>query len=83
MATDLGCELIPLRFLAVGERARIGQLLGRPQDRQRLEELGLRQGVMLEMIQSGSPCIIRFNGGKFCLRDDDSFGVLVELGSRS
>ncbi len=74
-------ELIPLRFMSPGQTARVGDLVGNPADVHRLEELGLRRGVTVEMLQTGSPCIIRFSGGKFCVRDADGMGVLVELGA--
>ncbi|MEQ8785857.1 MAG: FeoA domain-containing protein [Pirellulaceae bacterium] len=73
-------SLIPLKLLAPGQSARISQLVGLPSETQRLEELGLRAGAEIEMVQSGSPCIIRLNGHKLCFRDCDVFQVLVSPG---
>ena len=72
--------MIPLEFLRPGQHAHIGQLVGKPDEVHRLEELGLRQGAAVEMIQAGSPCIIRLNGHKLCFRDCDVFQVLVTPG---
>ena len=52
-------------------------IIGPDEHVRRLEELGLRGGAMLEMIRSGSPCIVRVGGSTFCLRDDQSLRVLV------
>jgi ferrous iron transport protein A len=70
-------DLIPLNRLATGQTASIGQLLGRPEQVQRLQELGLREGVAIEMVQSGSPCIVRLADKKLCFRSDELLRVLV------
>jgi len=51
--------------------------MGDPQQVHRLQELGLRQGITIEMLQSGSPCIIRTAGSKLCFRPNDALKVLV------
>lgn len=73
-------ELIPLRCLRSGQTAEVGQLVGDPQQVHRLQELGLRQGTKVEMVQAGSPCIIRTSGTKLCFRQSDAIGVLVRPG---
>ena len=73
-------ELIPLQILARGQAAEVGQLLGMPEQVQRLEELGLRQGTTIEMVEPGSPCIIRVAGSKLCFRQCDLLSVLVRPG---
>jgi ferrous iron transport protein A len=75
--------LLPLMQLPPGQSAVVGQLMGRPDDVHRLEELGLRSGVCVEMIQSGSPCIIRLGGCKLCFRETEACSVLVEVGADS
>ena len=47
----------------------------------RLEEMGLRIGVTLRMVQPGSPCIVAVGNHRFSLRIDDSAVVLVALES--
>jgi Fe2+ transport system protein FeoA len=63
--------------LRVGESAQVGLLLGQPDQVHRLEEIGLRDGTSIEMVQAGSPCIIRLGGQKFCFRSDDLLRVMV------
>lgn len=73
-------DLLPLHLLPTGCLAEIGQLLGQADEVHRLEELGLRVGTQVEMIQAGSPCIINLAGTKLCFRDNEAFRVLVRLG---
>lgn len=73
-------DIIPLHLLRVGQTARVDQLLGKPEQVLRLEELGLRGGVELTMLQTGSPCIIRLAGHKLCFRADEVTSVLVSPG---
>ena len=74
------CEVLPLQFLAPGQVARVDEVLGEPADVHRLGELGLRPGVAIEMVQPGSPCIVRLAGSKLCFRETDLLSVLVRLG---
>ena len=74
---------IPLSSLTAGEYAHIDQITGRPDEVHRLEELGLRGGAMIEMVQSGSPCIIRLADQKLCFRADELLSVLVRYGAAS
>lgn len=70
-------ETIPITQLRRGEVAEISQVLGTPEQVRRLEELGLRGGVHLEIVSSGSPCIVRVAGAKLCFRHDELLRVLV------
>jgi ferrous iron transport protein A len=70
-------DLMPLSVLRCGQTAEVGQLLGPAEQVRRLEELGLRAGVQLEMIRSGAPCIVRIEGSRLCFRNDESLRVLV------
>jgi Fe2+ transport system protein FeoA len=70
-------DLIPLAQLHAGTRAAVDCVVGRPDDVHRLEELGLRAGTAVEMVQPGSPCIIRLAGNKLCIRADEIVSVLV------
>jgi Fe2+ transport system protein FeoA len=74
-------DLLPLAALRAGQTACIDQVIGRPDQVHRLEELGLRRGVEIEMVSTGSPCIIRLAGHKLCFRGDDATHVLVREGS--
>ena len=74
-------ELIPLHLLDRGQSAEIDQLTGQADQVHRLEELGMRSGVRIEMVQPGSPCIVRLDGGhKLCFRENEAFRVLVRPG---
>ena len=70
-------DCLPLSLLASGESAWIAQLVGRADHVHRLREMGLRDGAMIEMLQAGRPCIIRIDGQRLCVRDDELFSVLV------
>ncbi|MBI3837136.1 MAG: FeoA domain-containing protein [Planctomycetia bacterium] len=74
-------DLIPLSLLAPGQLANVSQVMGRPDQVHRLEELGLRGGAAIEMVQTGSPCIIRLAGQKLCFRADELLRVLVRRGA--
>ncbi len=74
-------ELIPLNLLQAGQSAHVDQVLGQPDQVHRLQELGLRDGASIEMVQSGSPCIIRLAGQKLCFRADEMLHVLVRRGA--
>jgi len=76
-------EFIPLNLLAPGQQAEVAQIIGQSDEVHRLHELGLRGGAAVEMIQSGSPCIIRLAGQKLCLRADELVSVLVRPGVAS
>lgn len=73
-------HLIPLHLLSRGEVAEIGELVGLADDVHRLEELGLRSGVMVEMLQPGEPCIVGLAGHRLCFRPNDALGILVRAG---
>jgi Fe2+ transport system protein FeoA len=76
-------DLIPLHMLAAGQSADVRQVSGNPDQVHRLEELGLRGGAQVEMVQNGTPCIIRLSGQKLCFRADELLSVLVRRGAAS
>ena len=76
MATEL--TLIPLELLSAGEEGRIHNLEGSPDFVHRLEEMGLRVGATVRMVQPGSPCILAIGHHRFSVRIDDTATVLVE-----
>jgi Fe2+ transport system protein FeoA len=73
-------ELLPLHLVPAGACVRVAQLVGAPDETSRLEELGLREGTVLEVVQSGTPCIIRLSDHKLCFRHGEGFHVLVNVG---
>ena len=72
--------LVPLTLLRAGQRGRIGEVHGAGGVVHRLREMGLRAGAVVEMVRSGSPCILRLDGQKICVRSDEMTGVLVRTG---
>jgi len=73
-------ELIPLHSLFAGQTALVEEVVGNSDEVQRLHEIGLRQGAPVEMIQPGTPCVIRLGGNKLCFRHDDLMSVMVRAG---
>lgn len=73
-------DCIPLNLLAAGQCARIDQLVGRPEEIHRLEELGMRVGTSVEMVQSGATCIVMLAGTRLAFRGAEAFRVLVRAG---
>lgn len=74
-------DIIPLELLPTGQRARVDQLVGDDASIHRLSEMGLRHGIIVEMVQPGSPCIVKLMGNKLCIRDANLFQVLVQPGA--
>lgn len=72
-------QLVPLQFLMRGQLGAIEQVLGPQEQVHRLHEMGLRCGAEVEMLQTGSPCIIRLAGHRLCLRTDEGMHVLVNI----
>ena len=70
-------DLFPMHLLAAGQSADVGHVVGSPETVHRLEELGLRGGATIEMVQNGSPCIIRLAGQKLCFRAEELVHVMV------
>jgi Fe2+ transport system protein FeoA len=72
-------DLIPLSTLRLGQIAEVRQVVGQTEQVRRLEELGIRDGAVLEMVQPGTPCIVRVGASKLCFRDGELLSVLVTL----
>jgi Fe2+ transport system protein FeoA len=73
--------LIPLSCLHAGESGRVGQVVGPREEVRRLEELGFRGGVTVEMVTPGAPCIVRLGGNKLCFRANEALHVFVQPGA--
>jgi ferrous iron transport protein A len=74
-------DVFPLELLASGQIAQVDCVMGDTAHVHRLEEMGLRAGAIVEMVQSGSPCIIRLSGAKLCFRESELLQVLVRRGA--
>ncbi len=79
--TNAMYHLVPLERLAAGDRARVMQILGCPEQVQRVKEMGIRDGALIEMVRTGTPCIIRTGMQTLCVRGNELLNVLVEPGA--
>jgi ferrous iron transport protein A len=70
-------QLIPLSMLAAGDTAVVQSVVGSAELVRHLAEIGLRAGALLEMVRTGSTCILRLDGAKLCVRGDELLQVLV------
>ncbi|MHC2070476.1 FeoA family protein [Bremerella sp. T1] len=68
---------IPLSMVQPGSVVRISQIVGGCDDVKRMAEMGLQTGTEVEMLQSGSPCIVRVGQSKLCFRQSDILNILV------
>ncbi len=73
-------ELISLSALRPGQMAEISEVVGPLAHVRRLHELGLRVGAFIQMVRTGSPCILRVDGSTLCFRDDGSLRLVVLSG---
>ena len=69
--------LFPLDALARSEVAKVCDLDGPPQVVHRMREMGLREGVVVEMIRPGQPCVVRVENKRYSFRCDEC-QILVE-----
>ena len=76
-------DWIPLQMLPTGQTARVRQVFGSAEHVHRMEELGLRGGAEIEMVNPGSPCIVKLSGHKLCFRTDDLLKILVQPGAHA
>jgi Fe2+ transport system protein FeoA len=72
-------NIVSLDLMATGEQGHVLHVDGSPEVVHRLAEMGLREQACIEMIQSGSPCIVSVAGQRFSLRTDDVTEILVAL----
>ena len=74
-------DLLPLNCLPTGHSARVMQILGCPEQVQRVKEMGIRDGAEVEMVRGGTTCIIRTGAQTLCIRGNDLLNVLVGRGA--
>ncbi|HMC64915.1 MAG TPA: FeoA family protein [Gemmataceae bacterium] len=70
-------NLLPLEVLRPGEWADVAEVHGEPNWISRMAELGLRTGSRLQVLQSGSPCLLRIDGSRLSLRSDLAMQIWV------
>jgi ferrous iron transport protein A len=69
--------LQPLDCLHSGEWAEIAEVVGEAKWVARLAELGLRAGILVKILQPGSPCLLEVDGCRLSLRLDYDLQILV------
>ena len=72
-------QIVPLDFLNSGEAGTIYDVTGDVHQVQRLNEMGLRTGVYIQMLQPGEPCILAVENQRLSLRHSDDLQVLVSV----
>jgi Fe2+ transport system protein FeoA len=70
---------LPLESVRAGEWADIAEVTGEPSWVGRMAELGLRAGARVQVVQGGSPCLIKVNGSRLCLRGEQAMQILVRV----
>jgi ferrous iron transport protein A len=74
-------QVVPLEMLRSGEQGRICDVNGSSDFVHRLQEMGLREGALVKMLQPGSPCIVDVNQQRLSFRTHDVATILVEVTS--
>lgn len=69
--------IMPVEFLSTGEWADVAEVTGEPVWVGRMAELGVRIGTRVQVLQSGTPCLVRVDGARLSLRGDLGSQVLV------
>jgi Fe2+ transport system protein FeoA len=69
--------VLPLELLGSGEWAEVAEVKGEPGLVGRMAELGVRIGSRLQVLQPGSPCLLRVAGARLSLRGDLAVQILV------
>ncbi|WP_437194662.1 FeoA family protein [Planctomicrobium sp. SH527] len=65
--------------MSAGQRGHIVDMEGANELRHRLEELGFREGAVIEVVRPGEPSIIAIGNQRLSFRCDSSVMILVEI----
>jgi Fe2+ transport system protein FeoA len=68
---------LPVELLCPGEWADVTEVTGAPIWVGRMAELGVRIGSRVQVLQPGSPCLLRVGGARLSLRSDEGSQILV------
>ena len=71
-------DVLPFDCLQRGQCGRVCDLAGDSCQIQRLYEMGIQPGVIVQMLQPGSPCLVCIEGRRYSLRLDAGLEILVE-----
>jgi ferrous iron transport protein A len=72
-------RIVPLHLLEAGETGCIIDVDGEARLVQRLDEMGLRRGTNVRVIQPGDPCIVAFDHQRLSFRGEGEAIILVEV----
>ena len=72
-------RIVPLQLLNSGECGAVLEVSGDMHLVRRLDEMGLRTGCQVLMVQAGSPCIVALDQQRLSFRGVDLASVLVEV----
>jgi ferrous iron transport protein A len=68
-----------MQFLTPGESGCVREIEGDKNLVRRLDEMGLRAGVEVRMVQPGTPCIVALDHQRLSFRGEAEAVVLVEV----
>ncbi len=68
-----------MQFLTPGETGCVLEIEGEKHLVRRLDEMGLRAGVEVRMVQPGKTCIVALDHQRLSFRGEDEAVVLVEV----
>jgi ferrous iron transport protein A len=69
--------LLPLEHLQAGDWADVEHVSGEPGWVGRMAELGVRTGCRIQVLRSGTPCLLIVGGSRLCLRGEYAMRILV------
>lgn len=72
-------DIVPLDCLQTGETGRIADIEGCAETVTRLAEIGLRNGALVRMVRTGSPCILALDNQRLSFRPEECTHVFVEV----
>lgn len=70
-------EIIPIEFVESGRPVEIVDVAGSVEAVCRLNEIGFTAGVCLEVVRSGTPCIVSLDGRRISFRGEKSAAIYV------
>ena len=74
-------EIVPVELLNEHQDGRIVEIVGPTDWQHRLEEMGLREGQLVRLIQRGEPFILAIQNHRLSLRCEPGTMILVEIES--
>lgn len=69
---------VPFESLAENQRGRVVDVEGPDGWKHRLEEIGVREGTIVQLIKRGNPCILGIGNHRLSFRPDPGVMLLVE-----